>query len=214
MYIIVIGCGHIGSMVAKELANQNHNVVVIEREEERLKALGGGFNGMPILGIEYDYDNLLQAGIDKADVVLALTDDDNLNITVSLVAKQIFKVKRVIAEVIDLERRELYDQLDIETFSPVKMGVNTLLSRMDIVSIETVYKISSGFEVTQLHVSVDEPISVSDIRKQCNAVVSALITNGIGQLVDDKTLIKSDDVVLCTNHVRDRQRMVDLLVKE
>lgn len=214
MYIIVVGCGHIGSMVAKELANQNHNVVVVEREEEKLAALGGGFNGMVVLGIEYDYDNLMQAGIDKADVLLALTDDDNLNITTSLVAKRIFNVKRVIAEAIDLEHRELYDQLDIETFSPTKMGVNTLLSRMDIVSIETVYKISSGFEVTQVHVTTNSPITVGEIRKQCNVTISAIISNGIGQLVDDQTIIKNDDVVLCTNHIRDRQKLVDLLVKE
>ena len=114
MYVIIVGCELIGARIAKELANLNQDVVVIERDESKLEQLSSGFNGMYLHGIEFDQDNLIQAGIEKADVVLALTDDDNLNITVSLVASKVFNVKRVIAQVIDPNRRYLYELLNIE----------------------------------------------------------------------------------------------------
>jgi len=214
MYIIVVGCTHIGSMIAKELSNLNHHVVVIERDEQKLESLGSGFNGLVISGVEYDHDNLVQAGIEKADALLAVTDDDNLNITISLVANRIFKVKKVIAEVIDPSRRDQYDLLKIESFSPVKMGINSLLSKMDIVPIETLFKVTSGYEVTQVHVQRTLPISVEEIYQESEALVSVIISKGIGQLAQRDTLIEDKDIVVCTNHIRDRQRLMDTLVQE
>lgn len=214
MYIIVVGCTHIGSMLAKELSNLNHHVVVIERDEQKLESLGTGFNGFVISGVEYDHENLIQAGIEKADALIAVTDDDNLNITISLVANRIFKVKKVIAETIDPSRRDQYDLLGIESFSPVKMGINALLSKMDIVPIETLFKVTSGYEVTQVHVQRTLPISVEDVYQKCEALVTVIISKGIGQLAQKDTLIEDKDIVVCTNHIRDRQRLMDTLVQE
>lgn len=214
MDIIVVGCEHLGAMVAIELANLNHNITVIESDEEKLVTLGSGFNGHVISGIEYDHDNLVQSGIEHCDALLALTNDDNLNITVSLVAKQIFKVKKVIAQVIEPNRRDQYDLLNIESISPIKMGVNSLLSKMDIVPLETVYKVTSGYEITHIHVQRDLPIRVSDIQQKCDVIVSAIIANGIGELVKLDSMIKNGDSVVCTHHIRDRQRLMSLLVQE
>ncbi len=214
MELVIIGCEHLGAMVAKEMANLNHNVTVIESDGAKLHALGSGFNGFVIRGIEYDQDNLIQAGIERADAVLALTNDDNLNITVSLVAKTIFNVRKVIAQVIDPYRRDQYDVLGIESFSPTKMGVNALLSKMDIVPIETLLKVSSGYEITQIHVERALPISVADVAKACDAIISVVISNGIGKMARPGLLIDDDDIVVCTNHIRDRQKLMDLLVQE
>lgn len=214
MELVIIGCEHLGAMVAKEMANLNHNVTVIESDSAKLHALGSGFNGFVIRGIEYDQDNLIQAGIERADVVLALTGDDNLNITVSLIAKTIFNVRKVIAQVIDPYRRDQYDVLGIESFSPTKMGVNSLLSKMDIVPIETLLKVSSGYEITQIHVVRALPISISEIYKSCDAIVSVVISHGIGKLAVPGLMIDDDDIVVCTNHIRDRQKLMDLLVQE
>lgn len=214
MDIIVVGCENIGSMVAMELANLNHNVTVIESDGSKLQSLGSGFNGRIVSGVEYDHDNLVTAGIEKADVVLALTHDDNLNITISLVAKTIFKVRTVIAQVIEPNRRNQYDLLNIESFSPVKMGVNSLLSKMDIVPIETLHRISSGYEITQVHVVRDLPVSVEELQNKCEVIVGAIISNGIGELALASTLIEDNDIVVCINHIRDRQRLMDFLVQE
>lgn len=214
MYIIVVGCETLSAKLAKELANLNHNVAVIERDEKKLEALGIGFNGLTIKGIEFDQDNLVEAGIHQADVVLALTDDDNLNITVSLVSAHIFKVKRVIAQVIDPDRRNIYELLGIESFSTIKMGVNALLSRMDITKVEQLVQVSSGIEITRIQLNRELPITVSQVYEQANTIVSVYIHNGVTNLVNPDTILENGDLIVCTNHIRDRQNLMDLLVKE
>ncbi|MEI7668396.1 MAG: NAD-binding protein [Erysipelotrichaceae bacterium] len=214
MYIIVVGCEALGAKLAKELANLNHNIAVIERDENKLEALGGGFNGLIIKGIEFDHENLIQAGINSADAVLALTDDDNLNVTVSLVSSQIFNVKRVIAQVIDPERRHVYELLGIESFSPVKMGVNALLSKMDITPLEQLVQVSSGIEITRIQIRRDNPIKVSQVFEQTNAIVSVVVHKGITDLCNHDTVLEDTDLVVCSHHIRDRKKLMDLLVKE
>lgn len=214
MYVIVVGCEVLSAKLAKELANLNHNVAVIERDEKKLECLGQGFNGLIIKGIEFDQDNLIEAGIHQADVVLALTDDDNLNITVSLVSSHIFHVKRVIAQVIDPERRNIYELLGIESFSTIKMGVNALLSRMDITKVEQLVQVSSGIEITRIQLKRDLPISVKQVYEQANTIVSVNIHNGVTNLVNQETVLENGDLVVCSHHIRDRQALMDLLVKE
>ena len=214
MYIIVVGCETLSARLAKELANLNHNVAVIERDEKKLEVLGVGFNGLIVKGIEFDQENLIEAGIHQADVVLALTDDDNLNITVSLVSTQVFKVKRVIAQVIDPDRRNIYSMLDIESFSTIQMGVNSLLSKLDISKVESLVQVSSGIEITRLQIKRDLPISVTQIYEQANAIVSVYIHNGITNLVSPETVLNNGDLVVCSHHLRDRQALMNLLVKE
>ncbi|MEG1741994.1 MAG: NAD-binding protein, partial [Acetivibrio sp.] len=82
MYIIIAGCGRLGSNLAKKLADAGHDVCVFDREGDKLSNLGSGFNGKRMKGIEYDNDNLLEGGIETADVLLAVTPDDNINLTV------------------------------------------------------------------------------------------------------------------------------------
>lgn len=214
MYIIIVGCEVLSSKLANELVNLNHNVAVIERDETKLEALGIGFNGLIVKGIEFDQDNLIEAGINQADVVLALTDDDNLNITVSLVSSHIFNVKRVIAQVLDPERRNIFELLGIESFCTVKMGVNVLLSRLDISKVEQLVQVSSGIEITRLQIRRNHPIRVSHVYEQTNAIVSVVIRNGTTNLVSSETILVDGDLIVCSHHIRDRQNLMDLLVKE
>lgn len=214
MYVIIVGCELIGARIAKELANLGNDVVVIERNESKLESLSGDFNGMILHGIEFDQDNLVQAGIEKADIILALTDDDNLNITVSLVATKVFNVNRVISQVVDPSRRYLYELLDIESFCPINMGVNSLLSKLDIIQVEQLAQVSSGIELTRMFVERKTPISVSEIYNRTNSWVSVLIHNGVSSICTPETLISNGDLIVCSNHLRDRKSLTELLVQE
>ena len=130
MNIIIIGYGRLGSVLAMELSDAGHNVTVIERDKKRLENLGSGFNGIRLSGIEYDEDLLLEAGIEQTDLLLAVTPDENLNITVSLVAKKIYQVEKIIARVVNPNRTFIYDQLGIETINPIQVSVNLLKSKL------------------------------------------------------------------------------------
>lgn len=130
MYIIIVGCGRIGTSIAKKFLEQGHDLVIIEREDGKLQSLGSGLNATRIIGVEYDIDILKDAGIEQADVFLALTPNDSINITACQVAKKIFNVRKVIAKVVDTNKEHIYKSLNIEYINPIKLGVEELKSRV------------------------------------------------------------------------------------
>lgn len=131
MYIVIVGCGRIGGMLASELSNEGHSVVIIDRDASKIESLGSGFNGIRIKGIEYDYDVLESAGIKEADLFYAMSADDNINLVASQVAGQIFGVKRVVARVSEPSKQFLYDQLGIQSICPTTLMVQMSKSCLD-----------------------------------------------------------------------------------
>jgi trk system potassium uptake protein len=123
MYIIVVGCGKVGSNLAKELSIENNDVVVIDNDPEKFKLLGSGFNGKTVLGVALDEDILRQAGIENADAVAAVTPDENMNVMVCQIAKEIFKVPRVIPRVYDPDRDLIFQQLGLNTMCLTTLAV-------------------------------------------------------------------------------------------
>lgn len=130
MYIVIIGCGRLGSNLAMELSSEGHDVVIIDNVEENLERLGSGFNGIRIKGVEFDNSILLEAGISNADVFLAMTPDDNINIMASQIARNIHGVRKVIARVSDPSREFIYNTLGIETINTVKLGAELIKNKI------------------------------------------------------------------------------------
>jgi trk system potassium uptake protein TrkA len=130
MYIVIIGCGRLGSSLATEFSSRGHDVVIIDNVEENLERLGSGFNGRRIKGVEIDNYTLTEAGIDDADVFLAVTPDDNINIMASQIAKNIHGVKTVIARNVEPSREFIYTKLGIECISAVKLAADALKNKI------------------------------------------------------------------------------------
>src|SRR4030066_2510089 len=123
MYVIIVGCGKVGSNLAKELSVNNHDVVVIDSDPDKFSQLGSGFNGKTILGVPVDENILLEAGIEKADAVAAVSPDENMNIMVSQIAKEIYKVPRVIPRVYDPDRDIFFQELGLNTMCLTTLAV-------------------------------------------------------------------------------------------
>jgi trk system potassium uptake protein TrkA len=117
MYVIIVGCGRVGSELAKLLSNEGHNVVVIDRSRFSFERLGGTFNGLTMVGNGFDQGLLRQAGVEKADAFCAVTNGDNTNLICAQVAKKIFKVPKVIARVYDPQRAYIYTALGLNIIS-------------------------------------------------------------------------------------------------
>ena len=132
MHIVIIGCGKLGSNLAKELSDEGNDICIIDRNGDKLNFLGSGFNGKRIKGIEFDSDKLIEAGVNQADVLLAVTSDDNINITVSLIADKIFHVPNIIARVNDPQKNDIYDQLGINTINPIQYEIEMLKKKITV----------------------------------------------------------------------------------
>jgi trk system potassium uptake protein TrkA len=117
MYIIIVGCGRVGSELAKLLSGEGHNVVVIDKDRSSFDRLGGTFNGLTMVGNGFDLELLKQVGIEKADAFCAVTNGDNTNLVSAQVAKKIFKVPKVLARVYDPQRAHIYAALGLDIIS-------------------------------------------------------------------------------------------------
>ena len=131
MYITIVGCGRLGSMLAENLANNGYDIAIIDRNAKNLETPGSGFNGLRVKGVEFDNDVLIDAGIKQADCLIAATPFDNINITVALVAKKIFSVPRIIAKINDPQKKRVYDSLAIETINPTELSAYILKTRIE-----------------------------------------------------------------------------------
>ena len=131
MKAIVIGCGRVGSQVAKNLDAAGWDVVAIDENEEVLNRLGETWDGGFLVGHGLDIDLLTQAGVEEADAVVIATNGDNTNLVVGQIAQRRFKVPRVIVRILDPARAALYEQqLGLEIICPTKTAIETLTSRV------------------------------------------------------------------------------------
>jgi len=128
MQIIVIGCGKVGAKFAQVLADDGHDIVIVDNDSNAFKVLDPEFNGITLTGVPIDQDVLKRAGIETADAVAAVTPDDNVNIMICQVAKEIFKVQKVIARIYDPAREHVFHQFGLQTICPTKITVEVIKS--------------------------------------------------------------------------------------
>ncbi|AFA47356.1 potassium channel family protein [Acetobacterium woodii] len=214
MYIIIIGCGKLGSTLAKELSLTGHDISVIDHDSEKLNVLGGGFNGAKFKGIEYDNDRLLEAGIKQAHFVLAVTADDNINITVSLIAKKIYNVPRIIARVGDHNKKHIYDLLGIETICPTQLGVEIFKRKISEKNVEVLTVIQKDTEILELTVKKHKPYTVAGIEAKFNCILSGLIVADNFIFPKPDELVPYGTKIICTIHKKDKEKLLIALAKE
>jgi len=131
MHIIIVGCGKVGSRFARLICKEGHDVAVVDSDINNLRRIETNFDGIIVKGVPIDQDVLKRAGIEIADALVAVTNDDNLNIMVYQIARRIFNVKRAVARVYSPERAEIYsDNFEIETFCPTNSTVDAMHAMM------------------------------------------------------------------------------------
>lgn len=129
-YIIIIGCGRLGGILANTLSLEGHQIVVIDKRERAFDKLSSDFSGFRIIGDATELSILQEAQIERADFVLAATTEDNVNLMVAQVARKIFGVPRVLARIYDTAREMIYREFDIETISPTHLTADAFLDAL------------------------------------------------------------------------------------
>ncbi|HZW49077.1 MAG TPA: TrkA family potassium uptake protein [Bacillota bacterium] len=211
MNIIIVGCDLLGSILANNLSDAGHNVSVIDRESERLNVLGSGYNGVKIKGIEYDNEILMKAGIHDTDILLAVTTDENINITVSLIAKEMYKVPRVIARIMNPNRKYIYENLNIETINPIQLEVDILEAKLALKRETSLFDLSGEYEIIGVTVKHAKQITVQEIEKEFDCIISAIDKGNAILLPLKSEFIKQGERIICTIRKKDRERLVSVL---
>ena len=126
MNILVVGCGKVGSNLASVLTKQGHDVSIVDKNEENFDLLPNDFNGFTTVGVPIDLEILKKAGIESCDAVAAVTPDDNINIMVCEVAKEIFNIENVFVRIYDPKREEVFSRLGMHTVCPTNLTVSAI----------------------------------------------------------------------------------------
>ena len=131
MKLIIMGCGRVGAQLAGLLDADGHDVTILDTDAYSFRRLAPTFGGMALIGNGVDEAALKRAGIEEADVFVALTQGDNRNVMAAQIAKHIFNVPRVISRIYDPLRQELYDTLGIEAFSPTTIFAQLVKEKIE-----------------------------------------------------------------------------------
>ena len=130
-YIIIIGCGRLGADLANSLSNEDENVLIMDEKKESFRRLSSNYGGLTLVGHGTDLDKLREANIKQATAVIAVTSDDNTNIMIAQIAKEIFKVEHVIARLYDPDCEIVYRELGINTICPAVLSVKEIDKLLD-----------------------------------------------------------------------------------
>ena len=133
MFVMIVGCGRVGSAIAKRMLEEGHEVSVLDEDPEAIAQLekneeqtwvdlGGSFT----VGTALEIDALMEAGIDRADAFVASTDGDNTNLVIAQLAQKRFNVKTVVVRVLDPARAAWYEQQGLRTVCPTKIAIEML----------------------------------------------------------------------------------------
>ncbi|UNC92255.1 potassium channel family protein [Candidatus Contubernalis alkaliaceticus] len=122
MYVLIIGCGKLGSYIANLLSSEGQDVVVIDKDSDSFKGLSSDFSGFSLVGDATEIEMLEEAKIKNADIVVTVTENDNVNMMLAQIARDIYNVPQVFARVFEPAKTSIYDDLNINTICPTTLS--------------------------------------------------------------------------------------------
>jgi trk system potassium uptake protein TrkA len=153
MKIIVMGCGRVGEQVSLLMAQDGHDVTIVDSDLKALDRLGPEFKGRKVRGVGFDQKVLIEAGIEQADAFAATSSSDNVNIVAARIARNVFRVPRVVARLYDPRRAEIYRRLGLTTISSTNLGAERIHELLTHPELEPVNTFGNG-EVNLIRMDV------------------------------------------------------------
>jgi trk system potassium uptake protein TrkA len=144
VHFVIMGCGRTGSTLAQLVEDRGHTVAVVDQNPDAFRRLGAGFEGRRVVGVGFDRDTLLEAGIQEAYAFAAVSSGDNSNILAARVARETFGVSKVVARIYDPGRAEVYQRLGIPTVATVRWTADQMARRLLSVDATAEYRDASG----------------------------------------------------------------------
>jgi trk system potassium uptake protein len=197
VHIVIMGCGRVGSTLARSLERRGHTVAVIDQNTEAFRRLGPDFDGQTIKGVGFDQEVLTEAGIERAEAFAAVSNGDNSNILAARVVRETFDVHNVVARIYDPGRAEVYERLGIPTVATVRWTADQVLRRLLPAGSEPQWRDPSG-SVRLMEVHVDRSWvgrTVEQIEAATGARVPFVFRLGTGVVPKRGTVFQDGDLI-------------------
>jgi len=200
-----MGCGRVGSALAQILDTDGHSVAVIDQDRTAWKRLARGFSGLTVNGVGFDRERMVEAGIDRADAFVAVSNGDNSNIIAARVAREVFNVPNVIARIYDPRRAEVYERLGIQTVATVAWTVDQIVHRVRADLAHSEWRDPAG-SVTLSQMPVGSGWlgkAVVDVERGLPGRIAFIQRFGTGLVPTSTTALQEGDVVHVAVAVKD-----------
>jgi len=196
MNVIIVGCGRVGVELAHTL-HKEHVVTVIDKKGGAFDQLGLDYLGRTVQGEALDRKALQRAGVETADALAAVTSSDNVNAIVARIAREVFKVKRVVARVYKPSRAPIYEKLDLQTVSSSSWAAQRIKQMMTHPGL-TSLSITAEGEVQYYEMKAPKSWAGERLSKflpERNAIPAIIFRNGENLLPTPETIVEDGDIL-------------------
>lgn len=215
VHVVIMGCGRVGSTLARSLEDRNHTVSVIDSNPDAFRRLGPSFNGTKVTGYGFDQAVLTEAGIQRADAFAAVSSGDNSNIIAARVARETFGIDHVVARIYDPGRAEVYQRLGITTVATVKWTADQVLRRLLPAGAEPDFRDPSGTIRVDQVPAPEGWVGRRSVtfQEQSSSRIAWIDRLGEGTLPTRETVLQEGDVLHLVMREKDATGVYDVLKK-
>ncbi len=198
MYVVIVGGGRVGRDIAELLLPEGHDVVILDTDEETCTKLTREFDALVIKGDGTDIEYLKEAGVNKADALLAVTGDDKVNLIVCQLAQKLFNVQKVVGRVNQPKNEAVFATLGVKlTVSTTR--ASALYIKNEITEERTVMTIAGGeAEIIELEIKRQSPVANTKIKNASfpkGVHVLSILRGEKSIFPDDSTILRPKDIV-------------------
>lgn len=214
MRVVIVGCGRVGSLLAAILAQDGHQVAIIDRNPDAFRRLPPGFTGLTVKGDAFDLQTLERAGIERADAFATVTAGDNTNYVLAAMARRRFQVPRVVARIYDPIRADIYRRLGVPTISSTTWGAYKIRDLIVYVGLTTALTIANA-EVEVVEAEVNAALAGHEVRHLNvpeEAQVVAIVRGGRAFIPSPLSVLEAGDLLYVAVAAGAKERLESMLM--
>lgn len=217
MYIIVVGAGKVGYYLAKTLLQEEHEVLLIERDQLKVEFYAERLGSVVVHGDGAEASTLVRAGAARADVVVAVTGDDEDNLVICQVAKSRFNVDRTIARVNNPKNEHLFRLLGVDvTVSQTNFILNLIGQAIPERSFIHLMNLRhAGLAIVEASITERSPVAgkpIEEIDLPVSCAIAAIARGPEVIVPNPQTVLEPGDEIIAVTHLTEENELRELLV--
>jgi trk system potassium uptake protein TrkA len=217
VYIIVVGGGKVGYYLTKTLLNEGHEILLIERDRTKVETYSERFGSVLLEGDGAEAATLASAGAARADVLIAVTGEDEDNLVICQMAKHKFHIGKTIARVNNPKNEQLFKMLDTDVTVSQTNYILGLIEQAipNRAFIHLLNLRHADLAIIEATISGDSPVAhklIGEIDLPVSCVIAAIARQADMIIPDPTTEVLPGDEIIAVTHRTEEDELRRLLV--